>query len=46
MSARRVRLLGSAMSVLVVLGTAVATAPSDWAAPPSNDNRADATLGY
>jgi hypothetical protein len=32
------------MSALVVLGAMVATAPSAWAAPPANDNRADATL--
>src|SRR4051812_3418124 len=44
MSARRVRLLGSVMSALVVLGATVATAPSAWAAAPDNDIRADATL--
>jgi len=44
MSARHVRALGSALSVLVLLGAALLTAPAAWAAPPSNDNRADATL--
>jgi hypothetical protein len=32
------------MAALVVMGATVATAPSAWAAPPTNDNRADATL--
>ena len=44
MSARHLRVLGSALSVLVVLGAALAATPAAWAAPPSNDNRADATL--
>jgi hypothetical protein len=42
MSARCARALGSALSVLVVSSATLALAPSAWAAPPSNDNRADA----
>jgi len=44
MSARYVRGFGSALSALVVVGAALVTAPAAWAAPPSNDNRADAAL--
>ena len=44
MSARYVRGFGSALSALVVVGAALVTAPTAWAAPPSNDNRADATV--
>jgi hypothetical protein len=36
--------LGSALSVLTVLGATLAIAPSASAAPPSNDDRADAAL--
>jgi hypothetical protein len=42
MSARYSRALGPALSVLVVLSATFALAPSAWAAPPSNDNRANA----
>ncbi len=44
MSARRARMLGSALSVLIGVSATFAMAPSAWAAAPSNDNRADATL--
>jgi hypothetical protein len=44
MSAPYVRGFGSALSALVVVAAALATAPAAWAAPPSNDNRADAAL--
>jgi hypothetical protein len=44
MSARQVRGFGSALSALVVAGAVLVTAPTAWAAAPSNDNRADATL--
>ncbi len=43
MSARHVRGFGSALSALVVAGAALVTAPAAWAAPPSNDSRAEAT---
>jgi hypothetical protein len=44
MSARHVRGFGSALSALLVVGAVLVTAPTAWAAPPSNDNRAEATL--
>lgn len=43
MSARCARALGPALSVLVVLSATFALAPSAWAAPPSNDDRVNAT---
>lgn len=42
MSTRHARALGSALSVLIGLGTTFALTPAAWAAAPSNDNRADA----
>lgn len=42
MRARRVMRIGSGLATLVVVGAALATAPSAWAAAPTNDNRADA----
>ena len=44
MSARQVRGFGSALSALVVAGAVLVTAPTAWAAPPSNDDRAEATM--
>lgn len=44
MSARHARMLGSALAVLTAVTATLATAPSAWAAPPSNDDRADAVL--
>jgi len=43
MSVRHVRGFGSALSAMVVVGAVLVAAPSAWAAPPSNDDRADAT---
>jgi hypothetical protein len=43
MSARPARALGPALTVLVVLSATFALAPSAWAAPPSNDDRLNAT---
>ena len=42
MTVRRARGLGSGLAVLVVVGAALAAAPSAWAAAPTNDNRVDA----
>ena len=44
MSARHVRGFGSALSALVVAGAVLVTAPTAWAAPPSNVVLAEATM--
>ena len=43
MSARHTRVLASALAALTAATLTMALAPAAWAAPPSNDNRVDAT---